>query len=205
MIKRIIFSFLMASAFSAFAFPAAASYSGRVFVDKNNNGILDKGEKTLKGVKVSDGLNVVETAEDGRYELPGHARGRFIFITTPSGYKTLNRHYIKIDASGDGYDFGLLPYDPGIGPKGAHSFIHISDTEISGPEGHQVWVKNLRDYAANEHAAFIMHTGDICYEKGLNAHIKMMNTDNMAVPVFYCIGNHDLVRGKYGEEVFEDN
>ena len=34
-------------------------------------------------------------------------------------------------------------------------------------------------------------------------HIKLMNTENMDCPVFYCIGNHDLVKGKYGEELFE--
>lgn len=198
--KHILFPLLM-----ALALPASASYNGRVFVDKNNNGILDKGEKTLKGIKVSDGLHVVETAADGSYTLPGHPRERFIFITTPSGYKTLNRHYHKITDRKEGYDFGLLPYDPGIGAKGAHRFIHVSDTEISSPDGHQAWVKNIREYAANEHAAFIIHTGDICYEKGLNAHIKMMNTQNMGIPVFYCIGNHDLVKGKYGEEVFENN
>jgi cysteine synthase len=64
-------------------------------------------------------------------------------------------------------------------------------------------VNNVRDYARNEQAAFIIHTGDICYEKGLKAHIKLMNTENMDCPVFYCIGNHDLVKGKYGEELFE--
>ena len=31
-----------------------------------------------------------------------------------------------------------------------------------------------------------------------------MNTSNMDCPMFYCIGNHDLVKGKYGEEVFEN-
>ena len=30
-----------------------------------------------------------------------------------------------------------------------------------------------------------------------------MNTENMNCPVFYCIGNHDLEQGKYGEEIFE--
>lgn len=35
--KNIVFSFLL-----SVALPATASYSGRVFVDKNNNGILDK-------------------------------------------------------------------------------------------------------------------------------------------------------------------
>ena len=30
-----------------------------------------------------------------------------------------------------------------------------------------------------------------------------MNSSNMGCPVFYGLGNHDLVKGKYGEELFE--
>ena len=198
--KNILFLLLLTAATSA-----TAAYSGRVFVDKNSNGQFDRGEKTLGGIKVSDGLNVTETAKDGTYTLPGHARQRFIFITTPSGYKTLNKHYHKIDSRTNGYDFGLLTYHPGIGKDGSHQYVHVSDTEIFNTEGNEAWVRNIREYAANENAAFIIHTGDICYENGMKKHIKLMNTENMNVPVFYCIGNHDLVKGKYGEEVFENN
>lgn len=198
--KNILFLLLLAATTSA-----TAAYNGRVFVDKNSNGQFDRGEKTLGGIKVSDGLNVTETAKDGTYTLPGHARQRFIFITTPSGYKTLNKHYHKIDSRTNGYDFGLLTYHPGIGKDGSHQYVHVSDTEIFNTEGNEAWVRNIREYAANENAAFIIHTGDICYENGMKKHIKLMNTENMNVPVFYCIGNHDLVKGKYGEEVFENN
>lgn len=198
--KNILFLLLLAATTSA-----TAAYNGRVFVDKNSNGQFDRGEKTLGGIKVSDGLNVTETAKDGTYTLPGHARQRFIFITTPSGYKTLNKHYHKIDSRTNGYDFGLLTYHPGIGKDGSHQYVHVSDTEIFNTEGNEAWVRNIREYAANENAVFIIHTGDICYENGMKKHIKLMNTENMNVPVFYCIGNHDLVKGKYGEEVFENN
>ena len=79
------------------AMPVMAAYTGHVYVDKNKNGVFDQSEKPLAGIKVSDGLNVVETAADGSFTLPGHERERFIFITTPSGYKTFNRHYHKIE------------------------------------------------------------------------------------------------------------
>ena len=74
------------------AMPVMAAYTGHVYVDKNKNGVFDQSEKPLAGIKVSDGLNVVETAADGSFTLPGHERERFIFITTPSGYmeKPLN-------------------------------------------------------------------------------------------------------------------
>lgn len=180
----------------------ANSYSGKVFVDTNKNGRFDKGEKVIKDVLVSDGLNVVKTSARGEYTLPGHAKMRFLFVTVPSGYKTTS-HYHPVGEGKDGYDFALQPYDAHIGDGGAHHFIQISDTEISTATGEEEWVADLRAYASNEQAAFIVHTGDICYEKGLKAHKPMMNSGNMDIPVHYCIGNHDLVKGKYGEELFE--
>ena len=168
----------------------AAPYKGTVFIDSNGNGTFDKGEKTLKGVMVSDGRHVVKTQGDGTYELPGHERERFLFVTVPSGYKT-TRHYHAIGQGRDSYDFALRPYNAHIGRGGAHHFVQISDTEISTATGQEEWVAAVRSYALNEKAAFIIHTGDICYEKGLKAHKPMFNTENMDVPVYYCIGNHD--------------
>lgn len=180
-----------------------AQYHGRVFVDSNQNDQFDAGEKLLKGVVVSDGLNVTKTAGNGTFQLTGHQKAKFIFITTPSGYKTNNAYYRPLSPETKSYDFGVIPYDGGIQRNGAHRFIHISDTEIGEVNGHEDWTADLRRYASNEKAAFIIHTGDICYIPGLKSHIKLMNTANMNTPVFYCIGNHDLVQGKYGEEVFE--
>ncbi len=196
-------TFLNIALFSCVAFSASAAYTGRVFVDKNNNGVFDKGEKLMAGVAVSDGLNVVKTAGDGTFSLPGHDRERFIFITTPSGYKTNNKHYHRIDENQVSYDFGLQSYHGGIKKDGGHKYVHISDTEIFNTADHDDWISNVRGYTSNEGAAFIIHTGDICYENGLKAHIELMNTANMNCPMFYCIGNHDLVKGKYGEELFE--
>ena len=74
---------------------AMAQYTGKVFVDENRNGLLDEGEKRLHRVSVSDGLNVVQTDSNGAYQLPGHSRMHFLFITTPSGYKTDNAYYYR--------------------------------------------------------------------------------------------------------------
>ena len=56
-------------------------YTGRVYVDKNENGKYDKDEKTLNGGLVSDGLHVVKTSADGTFTLPGHEKEKFIFIS----------------------------------------------------------------------------------------------------------------------------
>jgi outer membrane protein assembly factor BamB len=183
---------------------AMAQYSGKVFVDANKNGVYDKGETVMHGVSVSDGLNVTQTNKQGMYSLQGHAKERFIFITTPSGYKTNNAYYKRIVKGTSEYDFPIYPYGGGIKKDGTHKFIHISDTEIGEIQGHDDWAGNLRDYAANEGVAFVIQTGDICYPNGLKSHIQLMNTANMVnTQMFYCLGNHDLVKGNYGEEVFE--
>lgn len=61
--------------------------------------------KLLQDVSVSDGLNVVSTDSDGTFRLPGHTRAHFLFITTPSGYKTDNAYYRPIETGRMEYDF----------------------------------------------------------------------------------------------------
>jgi outer membrane protein assembly factor BamB/uncharacterized protein YuzB (UPF0349 family) len=181
-----------------------ADYKGKVYEDFNGNGFYDIGEEVLQGVAVSDGLHVVETDKRGNYCLPGHKGERFLFISTPSGFNAQGAYYRRIEKGKQMYDFALSPYKGRIKKGGFHKFIHITDTEISNTENHEGWVNNIYNYADIEDVAFIVHTGDICYENGLREHIRLMNTENMNCPVFYCIGNHDLVKGEYGEELFEN-
>lgn len=195
--------YLMTMGLLLSAMTASAEYSGSVFIDANRNGVFDKGERGLQGVSVSDGKSVVKTDRNGHYVLPGHEKERFIFITTPSGYKTDNAYYRRIRQGENRYDFGVTPYNAHIAKDGRHRFIHVSDTEIGEAAEHDDWVEGLRQYATHEGAAFIIHTGDICYIPGLDNHIKIMNSATMNTQVFYCIGNHDLVKGAYGEEKFE--
>lgn len=174
------------------AFNLQASLKGRVFSEANQTG--------LAKIAVSDGLNVVLTDADGHFELPGNPKTRFVFITVPAGYKTSQRNYLKVADGISSYDFGLLPFPTSA--KTDTRFIQITDTETYEDNG---WISPIREYAANEEASFIVHTGDICYEKGLNFHGEKLNAETMGVPVFYCIGNHDLVNGDYGEQLFEKN
>lgn len=179
-----------------------AQHTGRVYIDSNKNGKYDKNEKTLTNVMISDGLNVVKTSSDGTFQLAGHKKERFIIITIPSGYKPADSYYKRI-SDNESYDFRLVPNAERVNNDGNHKFIQIADSEIFNAENRFEWIDNIRDYATNEKVAFIIHTGDICYEAGLKKHIKLMNSDNMGCPVFYCIGNHDLTKGNYGEELFE--
>ena len=179
---------------------ASAEYKGVVYNDLNMNRQREADEKGISGVAVSDGLNVVLTDSKGAFRLPGITETRFIRITVPAGFRSSGNYYIKEDRRESGYDFGLVPF-PASGDKKVR-FLQLADTETGSDFG---WIGPIRDYAANEDISFIIHTGDICYEYGLNFHGANVTGETMGVPVYYCVGNHDLVKGIYGEELFEKN
>lgn len=51
--------------------PLCAQFKGTVYVDTNQSGTFDKGDKPLAGVMVTDGMNVVKTDKKGRFSLSG--------------------------------------------------------------------------------------------------------------------------------------
>lgn len=169
--------------------------NGYVFVDSNGNGIKDKNEKNLAGAVISDGLNVVKSGEDGIFNLPGWEKQRFVTIYCASGY-SCDKRFISIQENRSEYIFPVVPKNKE--PK--VSFVQISDTETYE---HRDWVDNLKKYARVHQPDFIIHTGDICYESGMKWHADNFTTEKLGVPVYYCLGNHDLIKGEYGEQYFE--
>lgn len=60
--------------------------AGQVFDDANKNSRIDGGEAGIPGISVSNGLDVVQTDDEGRYKLP--VRGDFTaFVTQPAGWQ----------------------------------------------------------------------------------------------------------------------
>ena len=88
--------------------------SGTLFLDRNGNGIRDKGEPALKGIPVSDGDTVVLTDRKGRYNLPATEPGS-VFPILPSGYEfpgggiaNTRFRYFPDSTAGGNADFGLV-------------------------------------------------------------------------------------------------
>jgi hypothetical protein len=68
--------------------PADASSNlakGTVFLDKNRNGIQDRGERGIRGVPVSNGIDVVTTDAHGQYRIALPAES-ILFISKPAEY-----------------------------------------------------------------------------------------------------------------------
>ncbi|MBN2652027.1 MAG: PQQ-binding-like beta-propeller repeat protein [Spirochaetales bacterium] len=192
MIKKISFFFILSIALlscNGFSKIDSLNYHGR---------ITDESGKGIANVVVSNGIDVVKSDADGNFKVYKRLGSRFVYISVPSGYK-IDKFYQPVDSAKKLYDFKLANHASSA--EGSNSsFIHLGDTETTSDNG---WIADIKNFAANSGSAFIMHTGDICYEDGMEFHSQSVTSETMGVPVFYAIGNHDLVKGKYGEEYFE--
>jgi len=56
--------------------------------EKINGSVKSTDGRALKGVVVSDGLNTVHTDNNGAFSLEVDNDSRWIFISTPSGYRS---------------------------------------------------------------------------------------------------------------------
>ncbi|MFU1855724.1 PQQ-binding-like beta-propeller repeat protein [Sphingobacterium sp. NGMCC 1.201703] len=193
-IQKIILPFLLLCGNTMYA-----QYKGHVFLDLDKNKKMEQNEKGMAGVVISDGYEVLSTAADGSFSLKGNENAKFLFVRIPAGYKASGTHYIKIDPKLERYDFGLTQDEKQQGDK--LRFIQITDTETPL---YGEWIANIRKFSQQQQAALIMHTGDICYEPGMQFHARQVNSELMGVPTYYAVGNHDLVKGEYGEKLFED-
>jgi outer membrane protein assembly factor BamB len=197
--------FILSNAFAETSINQSSSkesYYGVVYQDNNRNGKQDADEPGLAGVSVSDGLHVVQTSQDGNYALPGFERTRFIQITIPSGYELSTPFFQRVEKGVPQYHFGILPNKSKKSENDEVKLIQISDTET--PEVGQ-WINDIQAYAKNHEVDFIIHNGDICYEPGMRMHAREFTTERLGVPVFYTVGNHDLIKNlSHGEALFEE-
>src|SRR5437016_6224865 len=67
--------------------------AGYVFEDLNKNGVRDNNEPGVKGVAVSDQVNITTTNDQGMYELTNPGGYGIIFISTPDGYAITNNFW----------------------------------------------------------------------------------------------------------------
>jgi len=146
----------------------------------------------MENVRVTDGLNIVYTDAEGKYELPGWEHARVISV----GLLT-DRHddwYINVEGHKGDFNFYVKPVTTGDN----FCFLHMSDSEIENRRSND-WIDFGRKIVKDEQPAFFINTGDLCREDGLSRHYLLMNSDSFGCPVRYAIGNHDMLNGEYGE------
>jgi predicted MPP superfamily phosphohydrolase len=129
----------------------AQTVAGYVYEDLNKNGIKENNEPGIKGVAVSDQLNVVLTNETGLYTITNKGYG-IIFISMPGGYSA-QTFWQNAVAS---------PVNFGVTKKSSPSsfqFIHASDTHISEASINRM--DKFRAIADSVNPDLVLITGDL--------------------------------------------
>lgn len=162
-------------------------YKGHVYLKETRT--------PVSGICVTDGRSIVRTDADGAFELPGWERAHVISVGVLT--KCHSDWFYMIDGHEGDFEFEITPAETDSG----HSFLHISDTEIT--EGCGPWLSFVKRCVREENPGFLLHNGDICRIRGLENHRREMNYDTMGCPVRYTLGNHDFVNDRYGEYSYE--
>lgn len=176
---------------------------GIVFEDHNANGIQDIGEIGLPDILVSNGLTVTITDETGSYFLP--REGDFIFITTPSNYVLTTSWYKNLLE--DNLHFGLS-FAPDKDSK-QFTFVQITDIHLDALEEHRIFFEKALSEINKINPAFIIVTGDLVFaaESATISQAKEWyniysdSIENLDVPVFNMVGNHDVAGICYKKDI----
>lgn len=192
---------------------AGACNSGSVFADGNANGRRDRGERGLPGIKVSDGVQIVATAHDGRYTLPV-VDGRTVFVIKPAGYRfppavdgmpdfwrhlrmhvgpTLKYGGIPVQPAGC-RDFALVPQKHRKG--GTLDVLVFSDPQTKsltdvGYYEHDV-IDSVLGHRSRASADVGISLGDITHDDLSLYPAINRATARLGVPWLHVAGNHDL-------------
>lgn len=99
--------------------------TGYVFEDSNQNKIKDTGEPGIRGIAVSDQVNISYTDDKGFYQIRKTIGFDIVFVSNPDSYHSLSSFWKPVTTGS--LDFGLIKQSIPITFK----FIQASDTHIS--------------------------------------------------------------------------
>ncbi len=176
---------------------------GVVFLDLNENGRKEKGEKGIANIQVSNGLDIALTDSQGYFEL--NKEGQFIFITLPDDFSMTTSWYRII--SDKNMSFGLKENEDA--DREHFTFIHFTDPHTTLDENYNQIIKNAVDEMNNIDPDFVIVTGDIISEgdktsieqarRWFNRYVSLI--DSLDMPVYHTIGNHDIAGIFYQKDI----
>ena len=158
----------------------------------------------LAGVRITDGLRIVQTDDAGRYALPSTTRRPFVYLTLPAGYAipqnepgTARFHQpIPPDASGS------MTADFELSDRSAadeqHAFLVLADPQTENAleveRFHQQTVPDVQQTVGNlsEVPVFGVGCGDIMFDNLELFPEYERAVQRTGVPFFQVVGNHDL-------------
>ena len=191
--------------------------SGVVYHDRDQDGVRDRGEPGIGGVRVSNGTDIVVTDAAGRYSIEIDAADDEVFVIKPRGWMTpldtLNKpqfHYIHkrdgtrnddflfegLDATGPVPDFIDFPLIPRAEPE-SFEVLLIGDPQPYDEQQVSYYAGEvINDIVENRggfhEARFAIALGDLVGDD-----LDLFTPYNeanalMGLPVYNVFGNHDM-------------
>ena len=183
---------------------------GTVFLDANNNALLDAGESGLPGIGVSNGREVVQTNQQGEYSI-SVGDDTIVFVLKPTGYRTamdqdhVSRFYYIHKPNGSPTDLKF----PGVPPTGplpstinfplyrqeeaqAFDVLFFGDPQPRDQKEIDYIAHDVVESLIGSDAAFGVTLGDILFDD-----LSLFDSFNktlgrIGVPWYNVIGNHDI-------------
>lgn len=197
---------------------------GVVFEDLNNNGTYESSDKPLAGVRVSNGKEIVETDEAGRYRLPAEEDDIF-FVVKPRGYRTpLNENQLSqfyyvhkpygspafrfagVDSTGslpDSIDFPLYSQKE----PSQFKAIMFGDPQPRTQEEIDFIAHDVVEELIGTDASFGVTLGDIVFDDLSLFESQARMIALMGIPWYNVVGNHDInydaPNDRLSDETFE--
>lgn len=205
-LKCITFSLLLSAISLSISIVKAQSDSiakiiirGSVFLDRNENGLQDKGEKGLRTILISNGKEIVCTDKKGLYEIEA-VRGQSIFPILPSGYGFAqkgnnigNANYVYLDPSVDSIASINIPFGlKKIVTSSSFTIGAIGDVQVDNEEELSYASSSVLQELAQRHdLAFNIFLGDLVNDNmSLLPKVKSA-LQKIATPSWTLVGNHD--------------
>lgn len=206
-------------------FLIAQNIEGYVFVDSNNNSIMDPNEKGLNGVMVSNQKDVVITDEKGHF-LVKLIEGNYIFVTKPESfqfkldmfnnpefyflYKTKEtKQELRYSSSKPINKIPQVLYFPVYENSGEdeHSCLLVADPQMKDDRRLGYYTKGIIPFMANKEADFYVILGDIANNYLGILPKERLASSSLGIPGYRVLGNHDMnfkaTKNKYAAETFK--
>ena len=182
--------------------------TGVVFHDKNENGILDRKEKGIPRVRISNGREVVETDRKGNYKIsvtedtivfvikpkgwitPFNANHlpKFYYIHKPQGSPSLEYKGVKPTGSlPDSVNFPLYPHRE----LKRFQTVFLGDTQVYSQEQLNFLAHDSVEELVGIDAAFGVTLGDIVGDRLSLLKPVSKTIGRIGIPWYNVIGNHD--------------
>ena len=197
----------------AVAMPAMAKIprcdGGSVFEDVDRNGLREAGEQGLAGIRVSDGVKIVETDSKGRY-AGLESSDRTVFVIKPAGFAVGRRADGVPDfwrnpraGTGSALKFGGIAPTPGPcrdfalqrqPPRAAGlDVLLFADPQTKSETDIDYYRRDIVAPIASRHGARLgLSLGDIVNDD-LSLYPALNRvTASLDVPWLHLAGNHDL-------------